>query len=329
MRVVITGAAGFLGRLLTARLVQAGRLAGPDGSAQPVDALTLVDAGPLQIPASVAGTTPPVDVRQVDVTDAAAVVDLLAGDEPLTVFHLAAMVSGACERDPDGAWAVNVEGTRNVLEAARHRAGPTRLVATSSVAVYGHGAAGTVVDDDTRQVPATTYGMTKAAGELMVDDATRKGFLDGRTARLPTVVVRPGAANAAASSFASAIVREPAAGRPYVLPVPWDTPIAAIGYREVVDGLVALHDLHGDVLGPDRALALPGVTVTPRDLYDALVRHVGTRSLADVTLYVDPVVRRIADGWPAAVTGTRARDLGFAPSGGADTLVAAYLADFG
>jgi nucleoside-diphosphate-sugar epimerase len=309
MRVVVTGGAGFLGRLLIRRLLERG------------DEVVAFDASP--------GGPSQVEYRHGDLTDPGVVADLLGGDGPLSVFHLAAMVSGGCERDPDGAYAVNVEGLHHILEALRHRGAPSRLVVTSSVAVYGNDAAGTEVDDDARQVPTTTYGMTKAIGELMVNDYSRKGFVDGRTVRLPTVVIRAGAANAAVSSFASAVVREPAAGQAYVLPVAPDTPVAVIGYREAIDGLVAVHDLDGDRLGVDRSLSLSSVTVTPADLLAALQAQRPATGTGAVTVEVDDQIQRIADGWPAAIRGSRARALGIRPSTDAAALVRAYLEDFG
>ncbi len=222
MRIVITGGLGMLGTELARRL----RTTRPD------DELLLFD-----MPAALA---PPADLADVlvlrgDIRDGAVLAEALDSPE-VAVVHLASIVSGGAERDFDAALDVNLDGGRALVAACRAHGGAPRLVFTSSLAVFGGELARGPVDDDTRTTPETTYGATKAMLELLFADATRKGFLDARSARPPTVVVRPGAPNAAASSFASAVVREPLAGRPTTLPVSLDVPAVVIG----VDTTVAL-----------------------------------------------------------------------------------------
>jgi nucleoside-diphosphate-sugar epimerase len=211
MRVVITGGAGFLGSRLAEALQQKRILADTEDEPTAIDDLVLFDH-----PEALARlTATPAGCRVVagDISSAADVAGLL-GDGPVAVFHLASVVSGHGERDFDLAMRVNLDGASHLLEACRDHPHPVRLTTTSSLAVFGP-ASGDPVSDDSLVQPATTYGMTKAMLELMINDYSRKSFLDGRAARLPTVIIRPGAPNAAASSAASAIFREPLAGREY------------------------------------------------------------------------------------------------------------------
>ena len=208
---------------------------------------------------------------------------------------------------------MNVDGSRNVLDAVRRREGCQRVVATSTYAVFG-GELPDVCGDDTKLTPQSTYGMTKAILELLVADYSRRGTLDGRVARLPTVIVRPGAANAAASSVASSIFREPLAGRPYQVPVTEDTRMAFTGARSAVEGLIALHEVSGVQLGHDRAVSLsePG-RVDPRD--GGVPRAGGGEGvqLGQLSWSPDPVVQAIVSSWPRRgrrVPGARGRGSG-------------------
>ena len=193
-----------------------------------------------------------------DIRDGAVLAEALDSPE-VAVVHLASIVSGGAERDFDAALEVNLDGGRALVAACRAHGSAPRLVFTSSLAVFGGELALGPVDDDTRTTPMTTYGATKAMLELLFADATRKGFLDARSARPPTVVVRPGAPNAAASGFASAVVREPLAGRPTTLPVPLDVPAVVIGVDTAVACLARLLEVDSDALGSGRALNLPGL----------------------------------------------------------------------
>jgi nucleoside-diphosphate-sugar epimerase len=220
---------------------------------------------------------------------------------------------------------VNVGGLVAVLEAAREGGRRPRLVFASSVAVFGAGTGG----DDRKQAPVTTYGATKAIGELLVNDATRHGFVDGRTARLPTVIVRPGAPNRAASGFVSGMFREPLAGLPCPVPVDAATGVVVIGVDTAVAGLVALHDLPTDRLGPDRAVGLPGLCVTVAEMAETLRRAGGADAAELLRWEPDPAVAAIVASWPSRWDDAPARRLGLPADADLDAVVAAYVASTG
>jgi D-erythronate 2-dehydrogenase len=326
VKVIITGGCGFLGQQLARSLLRRGTLAGPSGGQEEISPLVLFDG--------VAPSAPELGDKRVevvlgDIADRKTVFSLCDRDD-LSVFHMASVMSGGGEENFDRALAVNVDGSRNVLEALRARASAPRLVFTSSVAAFGGELAKGTVGDSTKQSPQTTYGATKAIVELLVNDYTRKGFLDGRAARLPTVIVRPGSPNAAASSFVSGVVREPFHGVDAVIPVPPSTTMAVIGYRTVVAGLVALHELDGSRLGPDRAVQLPSLPVTAEELVASLHRVVGDeRPLGQVTVEPDPVITGIVEAWAAHTSASRASELGLPKDPDIDSIVRAFVEDFG
>jgi nucleoside-diphosphate-sugar epimerase len=301
-----------------------GRLHGPSGAREPVDELVLSDIVlPPERPPGLDGR-----VRLVagDIADPDTAFGLI--DRPdIGVFHLASVVSGGAEQDFDRALRVNLDGHRNILEALRRHGSRPRHVFASSIAVYG-GAVNAQVGDGARHAPRTTYGMTKSVGELLVNDYTRKGFVDGRGGRLATVIVRPGKPNAAASGFASAIIREPLAGVDYVLPVGLDTVMPVTGYRTAVDALTALYELDGARLGPDRALNLPNISVSMRELVESLRRVTGRRPLGRIEVAVDAGIAAIVAGWPTVVRSERGDALGLPRDKGVDNIVRAYVRDY-
>jgi D-erythronate 2-dehydrogenase len=223
---------------------------------------------------------------------------------------------------------VNLDGNLHVLESARALGSMPRVVFASSIAVFGGKAMPKHVGDATKQVPQTTYGMTKAIGELLVNDYTRKGFIDGRSARLPTVIVRPGAPNKAASSFASGVFREPLNGVECVVPVGEETIMPVSGYRSIVEGFVGLHEADGEALGDDRAVTFPGINVTVREMIEALKRVAGNRHLGSIRFESDPVIERIVASWPTALNFERARKLGLPLDANLDAIVRAYIDDY-
>jgi nucleoside-diphosphate-sugar epimerase len=315
MRIVITGGLGMLGTELARRL----------RATRPQDELLLLD-----MPAALA---PPDDLADVtvlrgDIRDAALLTEALDSPE-VAIVHLASVVSGGAERDFDAALDVNLDGGRALVQACRARGNAPRLVFTSSLAVFGGELALGPVDDGTRPTPSTTYGATKAMLELLFADATRKGFLDARSARPPTVIVRPGAPNAAASGFASAVVREPLAGRPATLPVGLDLPTVVVGVDTAVACLARLLEIDGDALGSGRALNLPGLIVTSAELLAALHALVGEETLAPVTVAVDPAVEAMVRSWPTAWSSSRADALGLPRDEDAAGIVRAYLTRIG
>src|SRR5271154_3749613 len=250
MRIVTTGGCGFLGRRLALLLLERGSSLGA------IDELVLFDNAPSALPL-------PDDKRVAlatgDIADRETVRQLLmpAAD---VVFYLAAVVSGQAEADTDLGYRVNLGGTRAVLDACHLLGTCPRLVFASSLAVYG-GVLPPAVGDDTPLTPQSSYGTQKAIGELLVNDYSRKGFVDGRALRLPTVVVRPGRPTRPASPFAPSIIREPLAGKDAVCPVSPDLVMALASPRRVVTALYRAHELPGDAFGVHRSLQLPGFSV--------------------------------------------------------------------
>lgn len=320
MKVVITGGAGFLGRRLARALLARGRLAGQDGAEREIERLVLLDlvpAGELQ--------DSRVEVVTGDVADEALLRAVL-GTDTASVFHLAAVVSAQAEADFDLGMRVNVDATRRLLDACRGLARPPRLVSTSSVAVYG-GALPDGVTDGTAVQPQSSYGTQKAIGELLVADYTRRGFVDGRVLRLPTVSVRPGKPNRAASSFASGIIREPLAGLEAVCPVSPETRLWLLSPRRAVESLVLGHELPSAALGAVRAVNVPGLSVSVAEMVAAL-EAVGGRAVAGrIRWERDPAVERIVCSWPARWDCERARQLGFAGDPDFASIVRAHVED--
>lgn len=320
MRVVITGGAGFLGAKLARALLARGTLAGPDGTARPVERLVLVD---LVRPQGL--DDPRVEALTGDLADDALLRRALGGDAA-SVFHLAAVVSAQAEEDFDLGMRVNLDATRRLLDACRALPRPPRLVATSSVAVYG-GALPDSVTDDTALRPQSSYGAQKAILELLVSDYARRGFVAGRVLRLPTVSVRPGKPSKAASSFASSIVREPLAGVEAVCPVTPATRVWILSPRRAVEGLVLGHELDAATLGGVHTVNLPGLSVSAAEMVAALAEVGGAAAAARVRWEPDPLVQRIVGSWPARWDVTRARALGFQGDPDFASVIRAYVAE--
>src|SRR3954451_10881536 len=314
MRIVITGGCGFLGRRVAMRLLDRGTAAGP------VEELILFDNAPPALPL-------PDDIRHSfvtgDIADRATVASLI-GPGTDAVFHLAAVVSGQAEADTDLGDRVNLDGTRAVLDACRALGTCPRVVFASSLAVYG-GALPPAVGDDTPLTTQNSYGTQKAIGESLFNDYSRKGFVDGRAVRLPTVVVRPGRPNRAASTFASSMIREPLAGREAVCPVSPDTVMALASPRRVVAGLLHAHDLPADAFGANRSLQLPGFSVAVSEMVAAVRRAGGQAAYARIRWEPDPQIQQIISGWPQALRTPRAEALGFSADIGIDEVVQAFI----
>ena len=322
MKVVITGGTGFIGRRLAQRLLQRGTLVGPGGKETAIDELVLFDVAPPQPPIAPNNRLKLVTGDIADTATVRALIDRGTG----TVFHLAAVVSGQAEADTDVGYRVNLDGTRAVLDACRALATRPRLVFASSLAVYG-GELPPEVGDDTPLTPQSSYGAQKAIGELLVNDYSRKGFIDGRALRLPTVVVRPGRPNRAASSFASSIIREPLAGQDAVCPVSPDLVMALASPRSVVAALHRAHELPGEAFGAHRSLQLPGFSVAVGEMAQAVRRAGGEAAYARIQWQRDPAIEAIVAGWPQALAAPRALAMGFAADANIDGAVQAFAED--
>lgn len=255
--------------------------------------------------------------------------DQLVADKPDVIFHLAAVVSGQAEEDVDLGYQVNVDGTKQLLDATR-RVGEgyvPRVVFSSSVAVFG-GPYPEVVPDDFHLTPKTSYGAQKAMGEMMISDYSRKGFIDGVAIRLPTVCVRPGVPNAAASGVFSNILREPLSGMPAVLTVSRDVSMVFCSPRTAVGYLVHAASLNTTLLGARRALTMPGVTATIADQIDALARMAGDDVVSLITEKIDPVAEATVRAWDfPGFTADRALSLGFVGDNSVDELIQIFLDD--
>jgi len=310
MKILITGGAGFLGKRLVARL-----LARAD-----IDEIVLVDVAPAE------GLADP-RVRTVagDIADSTLMASLVDA-RTAGVFHLAAVVSGQAEADFELGMHINLDASRLLLDLCRQRGHKPRVVFTSSVAVYG-GDLPDVVTDDLALRPASSYGTQKAIAELLLADYSRRGFVDGRVLRLPTVSVRPGLPNKAASSFASGIIREPLNGEDAVCPVAPETRLWLLSPRCAIDCLIHGFDLDADALGRQRAINLPGITVTAGEMVASLRRVAGEEVASRVHWERDGAIERIVGTWPGAWNTARAETLGFKGDANFEQVVRAYIAD--
>ena len=307
MRILVLGAAGMIGRRLADRLRAAGTLAG-----RKIERFVLVDA------------VAPADVIA-DIADPGVAAGL-ASDRPDVIFHLAAVVSGEAEADFDKGYRVNVDGMRSLLEALRAEGDAPKLVFASSIAVFGPPLP-EVIGDEHASTPATSYGTQKAIAELLLNDYSRRGFVNGIGIRLPTICVRPGRPNLAASGFFSSIIREPLNGEEAVLPVPetvrhwFASPRAAVGF------LVHAAELDTTVLGTRRCLTMPGLSATVAEQIDALRRIGGEDAVRLIRRERDETIARIVQSWPGAFDARRARELGFRAEQSFDEIVRVHVED--
>lgn len=317
MHVLVIGAAGMIGRKLVEKLLHQRSLRG-----QTITKLTMQDVvapqEPRDKPFEIAVRTGDLSVPG----EAAA----LVADNPDVIFHLAAIVSGEAEADFEKGYRINFDGTRFLFDAIRARKYLPRVVFTSSIAVFGAPFNGPV-KDDFHLTPLTSYGTQKAMGELLLADYTRRGFFDGIGIRLPTICVRPGKPNKAASGFYSSIIREPLAGQEAILPVPDTLRHGHASPRSAVGWLIQAANIDGAKVGPRRNLSMPSVSVTIAEQIDALKRVAGEKVAARIKRVPDPVIARIVTDWAEEVEAKRARELGFEVEQNFDDIIRAHIED--
>lgn len=321
MHVLTIGAAGMLGRKLTQRLVQMGELAG-----KPLEQFTLVDVVAPDAPAGFAGK---LRLIAADLSTLGTAAQLIQ-TRPDVIFHFAAIVSGEAEADFEKGYRINLDSTRDLFEAIRLAHAQDgyfpRVVFASSIAVMG-APLPYPIPDDFHTTPLTSYGTQKAISELLLADYTRRGFFDGIGIRLPTICIRPGKPNKAASGFFSSILREPLVGQEAVLPVPdsvqhWHTsPRSAVGF------MVHAATMDLSLVGPRRNLSMPGVSATVGDQIEALRRVAGEDAVRLIRREPDPVITRMCEGWAPGFEATRARQLGFVSEDSFDDIIRAHVED--
>jgi len=319
MRIVVTGGAGFLGSRLARALLARDVLTDARGAARRISELVLVDIAPASL------SDPRVTVLTGDLADPA-VMECSLSSETDSVFHLAAVVSGQAEAEFDVGMRVNVDTTRALLERCRKLARPPKVVFTSSLAVFG-GTLPEPVPDDAPLTPQNSYGAQKAIGEFLIYDMTRKGYIDGRSLRLPTIMVRPGKPNKAASSFASSIIREPLSGIDVFCPVAPTALMWVSSPSAAVANLIIGHEAPASRFAHTRSINVPGLEMRVGDAVAALRRIAGDTVADRVKWQLDPAIDRIVSTWPARFAAELGSALGMRADPDLDSIVRAYVSD--
>jgi D-erythronate 2-dehydrogenase len=323
MHILIIGAAGMVGRKLTERLAKDGKLAG--------NAITRATLHDVVEPSAPANAPFAVTTLASDFSQPGEAEKLVAG-KPDVIFHLAAIVSGEAEQEFDKGYQINLRGSWSLFEAIRQLnmqsggAYKPRVVFTSSIAVFGAPFPDKITDEFFT-TPLTSYGTQKAVGELLLADYTRKGFFDGVGIRLPTICVRPGKPNKAASGFFSNIIREPLAGQEAVLPVSEDVRHWHASPRSAVGFLVHAAEIDGEKIGPRRNLSMPGLSCTVGEQIEALRRVAGDKVVARIRREPDPAIIKIVSGWARELDPSRAVSLGFKAESSFDEIIRAHVED--
>jgi D-erythronate 2-dehydrogenase len=322
MRVVVTGAGGFIGRYLTRALLKRGRLAGPDGVPADVSELVLVDRTAVDPPA---GSPAKVTSLAGDLRDDGFLAEVMgAGADSL--FHLAATLTIEAERDLETGWAINLQLPLRLLEACRRSASTPRFVYASSIAVFG-GKLPERVSDDHVQTPQTSYGTAKSVTELLINDYTRQGHVDGRALRLPIVVIRPGEPTGAVSDIIAGLAREPLKGRDVMSPLDETARFPVVSAARVAENLMRVHDAAASCFGDSRAVNQPGLTVSVADIVAALGRVAGAEVAARVRSEPITDVQRIVAGWPTDFVTEARLHPPLEPDPDYDSILRAYLED--
>jgi D-erythronate 2-dehydrogenase len=318
VKILIIGAGGMVGQKFIQRLAKDGRLGNSE--------IEAIDGQDVIRPRAPASAPFAFHAHQGDISEPG-VLDQLVARRPDLIVHLAAIVSGEAEIDFDKGYSINMDGTRLLLEAIRKQPDyRPKLVFTSSIAVFG-APFPEAIGDEFFNTPLTSYGTQKTIGELLVSDYTRKGFVDGVSIRLPTICVRPGAPNKAASGFFSNIIREPMAGKEAVLPVGDDVMHWHASPRSAVGFLVHAATMDLEKVGPRRALTMPGLAATVGEQLAALERIAGSRVVKLVRRKPDAAIIKIVQGWPRRFEAKRAMALGFTAESTFDEIIRVHLDD--
>jgi nucleoside-diphosphate-sugar epimerase len=318
MKVLVTGAAGFIGQKLAMKLAKEGEI-----GTEAITELILADVIEAKAPE---GASFPVKVTTANLSILKEVEETVSG-KPDLIYHLAAIVSGDAEQNFEKGYAVNVDGLKNLLEAIRLMDDYTpRLVFSSSIGVFGSPYPD-IIPDTYHRTPRTSYGTQKAICELLLDDYTRKGFVDGVAIRFPTISVRPGKPNKAASSFFSSIIREPLSGQEAVCPVSREVRHPVASPRRAVEFLIHAATLSADLLADGRAITMPALTVSVGDMIDALERIAGKETVALIKMGKDDFIQNIISTWQFQFDAARAKKLGFKPDATFDDIVKAHIED--
>ena len=321
MNILVTGAAGFLGRRLIEALLQRGSLTDRQGAKQAITRIVAFDKVPLS-----GIDDARVQVVCGDIADAQVLEGLVTADTD-SVFHLAAVVSSQAEQDFDLGMRINFSATHHLLERIRSLGTCPKWVMTSSVAVFG-GQLPDQVEDDQVWAPQSSYGTQKAMNDLLLADYSRRGFVDGRSLRMPTIVVRPGKPNMAASSFASGIIREPLNGQDSVLPVPLETRLWLMSPAQAINNLIHGHELPGEQLTQGRVINMPGLSISAGQMIDALRRTAGDAVANRVRLERNPAIEKIVGSWPGSFTAGYAKRLGFTADHDFADVIGQFIAEY-
>jgi D-erythronate 2-dehydrogenase len=321
MKVIILGGAGFLGKKLALALLERGYLT-HNGSRVDISKLIVFDKVE---PLPPLPSDSRLEIVTGDMTNVQTIQSLF-GQNPDVIFHLAAIVSGEAEENFDLGMKVNLQATRDILEVCRGLRPPPRFLFSSSVAVFG-GDMPDIIQDDSAPFPQSSYGTQKALGELLINDYSRRGFVDGRVLRLPTIVVRPGKPNRATSSFASSIIREPLQGNVAVCPVSPDTKLWIMSPRRATESFIYAAELPADVFGKHRTVSLPGLTVSVREMIDSLGAIAGQETVSRILWQADSFIQTIVGSWPSAFAPYRALALGFQADSSMTQIIQAFLED--
>lgn len=321
MHILIIGAAGMIGRKLAQKLAKDGAL-----DSRPIDSMTLVDVVTAEPPQGFAGR---VALETVDLSSAGEAARLISG-RPDVIFHLAAIVSGEAELDFDKGYRINLDGTRYLFDAIRIAHGEDdykpRVVFTSSIAVFG-APLPYPVPDEFHTTPLTSYGTQKAICELLLSDYSRRGFFEGIGIRLPTICIRPGKPNKAASGFFSNILREPLVGQEAILPVPDEVRHWHASPRSAVGFLIHGATIDMEKVGPRRNLSMPGLSATVGEQIEALRRVAGEKAVALIRREPDEMIMRICAGWAPGFEAKRAAALGFTAEKSFDDIIRVHIED--